>query len=167
MPHIQVDEPPSWFRGAMREALQPLKDQLNGLGDQLNGLGYQLNGLGNQLNGLADRLDGPQDQLNDLQKEVGMGRRPAALVSENLNNNGHCWLTLSQLWNRLHGVASTAKLEIVPFRDGSDPAKEPVSLCVAHTLTVGLTSSSSIAFLRLPHLWRSMPSDVTMRNDTS
>ncbi|KAL0945653.1 hypothetical protein HGRIS_014807 [Hohenbuehelia grisea] len=52
-----------------------------------------------------------ETKLNDLVKEVRAARRTSAL-----------------LWNRTHGITSDARLEVVPFPDGSEPTKEPYNL---------------------------------------
>ncbi|KAJ8694026.1 hypothetical protein PTI98_008959 [Pleurotus ostreatus] len=50
-------------------------------------------------------------RIDSLVGETRTGRRTAAL-----------------LWNRTHGVASDARLEVVPFADGTDPTREPHNL---------------------------------------
>ncbi|KAL0957810.1 hypothetical protein HGRIS_001587 [Hohenbuehelia grisea] len=103
MAGVEEGQPP-WFAAAMAQLLDPITQQLTQMDQRLTQVDQRLAQVDQRLAQMDARID-------SLVRETRTGRRTAAL-----------------LWNRTHGVASDARLEVVPFSDGTDPTKEPHNL---------------------------------------
>jgi hypothetical protein len=75
-----------------------------------------------------------KDDIRDIKRVQGQVWKLAARVS-----NVQCspsilpLMTHSQNHNLSAGAGDDARLEVVPFTNGRDPTKEPVSLCLSPT----------------------------------
>ena len=89
------------------------------------------NNMGDVMNithALRNDIEQLRNKASDIEKQQGLTRRLAAIVRD-------CPIYPScsnidvhyQLYNRSQGTAGGVELEVVPFKDGDNPTKAPVS----------------------------------------
>jgi hypothetical protein len=107
-----------WFTGAMEriltETMAPIKADIQAMKDDIRVM---------------------KDDIQDIKRVQGQVWKLAAKVSD-VSPLIPPLLTHSKNHNLCAGAGDNARLEVVPFTNGRDPTKDPVSFCLSPTSAI-------------------------------
>ena len=128
----------------MQECLAPIKADMNTMKDEIKAARASINSMRVDIQAKATRADvitmrtaiqeltqnieQLTNKVSDIERQQGLTQRLAAIVCDCpiypscYNIDVHY-----QLYNRSQGTAGGVELEVVPFKDGDNPTKAPVS----------------------------------------
>jgi hypothetical protein len=105
-----------WFDGAMEriltETMAPIRADIQVMKDDIRDM---------------------KDDIRDIRRVQGQIWKLAARVSDDSFLIPPLLMTHSKNHNLCAGAGDNARLEVVPFTNGRDPTKDPVSFCLSPT----------------------------------